>query len=137
LSLGESAKVTLDVQRVVPVLGVADFSRARRFYTESLGFATDWVWQPDDASPVFAQLSRGGLSIYLSRDPATSCPGASSVYLYVDDVDAWRTELGRRGVALEQEPITRAWGNRELVVRDPDGNRLTLATPRTTSPDAG
>ena len=127
------------MQRVVPVLGVSDFSRAQRFYTESLGFTTDWVWQPDDTAPVFAQLSRGGLSLYLSQDPAASSPGASSVYLYVDDVDVWHADLARRGVALEQAPITRPWGNRELVVRDTDGNRLTLATPRSDAapPDAG
>lgn len=108
MSLGAPAKVTLGVQPVVPVLGVADFPRAQRFYTASIGFATAWVWQPEDASPMFAQLSPGVLSLYRSQDPVAHSPGASNVHLHVNDVDAWHTQLGRRSVVLEQEPITRA-----------------------------
>ena len=125
------------MQRVVPVLGVADLARAQqRFYTESLGFETDWVRQPDAAAPAFAQLSRGGLSLCLSQAPGAGSHGASSVYLYVDDVDAWHAELTSRGVALDPAPVSQAWGNRELVVRDTDGNRLTLATPRIDATDS-
>ena len=125
------------MQRVVPVLRVAEFAAAQRFYVEALGFATDWVWQPDAAAPGFAQLSRGGLSLYLSADADEGASGEGSVYLYVDDVDAWQRELEQRGVALEAPARNQPWGNRELSLRDPDGNRVTLATPTTTPPGPG
>lgn len=118
------------MQRVVPVLAVTDFARAQRFYSEALAFETDWIWQPDPAGPAFAQLSRGGLSIYLSQNPTQGSPGASCVYLYVDDVDAVHASLTDAGVPPEEAPANRAWGNREFTLLDPDGNLLTLATPR-------
>lgn len=117
------------MQRVVPVLRVADFAAAQRFYKEALGFATDWVWQPEASAPGFAQISRGGLSLYLSGDTADADFGPSTAYVYVDDVDAWQLALEEAGVAIETPATTRPWGNRELSLRDPDGNRLTLATP--------
>ncbi len=122
------------MQRVVPVLRVARLDAAERFYTEQLGFTTDWIWRPDAASRGFAQLSRGGLSIYVSDQPDGAPRGSAEVYLYVDDVDFWQGELEAAEVAIETPATTQPWGNRELTLRDPDGNRLTLATPTVTPP---
>ena len=69
------------MQRVVPVLRVARLDAAERFYTEQLGFTTDWIWRPDAASRGFAQLSRGGLSIYVSDQPDGAPRGSAEVYL--------------------------------------------------------
>jgi len=115
------------MQRVVPALPVSDLTRARSFYTERLGFEVDWEWRDAPGEPAFLQLSRAGLSIYLS-ERADRGPTGGLTFLYVSDVDQWCDELRERGLALDGEPQDRPWGNRELVVADPDGNRLCFAS---------
>lgn len=123
------------MQRVVPALPVSDVGRARSFYTDVLGFEVDWEWRDAPGEPAFLQLSRAGLSIYLSERPDRG-PTGGLTFLYVADVDAWCTELRERGLELDREPQERPWGNRELVVADPDGNRLCFASvSKRLSPD--
>ncbi|MDJ0848820.1 MAG: VOC family protein [Myxococcota bacterium] len=118
------------MQRVVPVLAVSDFERSRRFYGDSLDFEIDWEWRDAPDEPVFAQISRAGLSLYLSAREDDGRPGTTRAYLYVSDVDAWYDELLEAGLDDVSRPADRPWGNRELTLRDPDGNTLVLATVR-------
>ena len=48
------------------------------------------------------------------------------MYLYVPSVDAWQADLLGRGVIADAPPRNQPWGNRELELTDPDGNRLRL-----------
>ena len=112
------------VQRVYPTLRITDPDTARHFYVERLGFRLDWEWRQ---GPAFMQVSRGGLALYLSENPRDGEPGALA-YLYVPDVDRWHAELREAELELEEEPRDQPWGNRELRLRDPFGNRLCIAT---------
>jgi catechol 2,3-dioxygenase-like lactoylglutathione lyase family enzyme len=47
----------------------------------------------------------------------------------VDDVDAEHVRLQADGVPVVQEPTTMPWGNRSLLLRDPDGTLVNLFTP--------
>ena len=116
------------MQRVVPVLAVSDYERSRIFYSEGLGFEIDWEWRDAPEEPPFAQISRAGLSLYLSGRGADGRPGTCRVYLYVSDVDAWSEEALEAGLDVVTQPENRPWGNREMALRDPDGNTLVLAT---------
>jgi len=40
------------------------------------------------------------------------------------DVDALREEFQKQGARIELEPTDQTWGNREMHLRDPDGNSL-------------
>jgi catechol 2,3-dioxygenase-like lactoylglutathione lyase family enzyme len=115
------------VQRVVPVLRIRALERSRRFYVDALGFEIDWEWRPEPHDPAFLQLSKAGLSLYLS-ERAGDGPTGSAVYLYVSDVDAWHREAQDAGLAVETPPSDRPWGNREMSLLDPDGNRLVVAS---------
>jgi uncharacterized glyoxalase superfamily protein PhnB len=46
------------------------------------------------------------------------------VYLLVDDVDVLHAELVAKGVSIDTGPIDQDWGNREMYVKDPDGNSI-------------
>lgn len=119
----------LFVQRVFPTLRILDAARARAFYVGQLGFRIDFEWRHREDSPVFMQVSRDGLAVYLSERELDGPPGGA-VYLYVENVDDWHAELGRAGVEVEQAPRDEPWGNREMALRDPFGNRLLIATAR-------
>lgn len=112
---------------VIPALHVTDIDRACAYYRDSLGFEVDWVWRPDPGAAAFAQVSRDGLRIYLNEESGPE--GRGCVYLYVDDVDRWHRELLSRSVAVDHLPCDRLWGNREMQLSDPDGNRLRFCTP--------
>lgn len=115
------------MQRVVPALRILDYERSRHFYVEQLGFEIDWEWRHEPGLPVFMQISKAGLSLYLSENAGDGEPGIV-VYLYVTDVDAWHEEIEDAGLEVEAEPANQPWGNREMRLRDPDGNRLVFAS---------
>ena len=115
------------MQRVVPALRTLDYERSRRFYVDALGFEIDWEWRPEPGLPVFAQISKAGLSLYLSEHAGDGEPGIV-VYLYVADVDAWHEEVLDAELAVDSEPENQPWGNREMRLSDPDGNRLVVAS---------
>ncbi|PYI64300.1 glyoxalase [Arthrobacter livingstonensis] len=49
----------------------------------------------------------------------------------VDDVDAEYQKLRGWATTFVNEPTTMPWGNRSLLLRDPDGNLVNLFTPVT------
>ena len=115
------------VQRVFPTLRVLDVEAARDFYVERLGFRVDWEWTRGAGSPSILQVSRDGLALYLTSHEGDCEPGGL-VYLYVEDVDEWGERIRRAGLAIETEPRDQPWGNREMRLQDPFGNRLCIAT---------
>ncbi|MTD56467.1 VOC family protein [Amycolatopsis pithecellobii] len=44
----------------------------------------------------------------------------------VDDVDAERARLGDQVTDWVQEPTNQPWGNRSMLLRDPDGNLINI-----------
>ena len=115
------------MQRVVPALRVRDYARSLRFWIDTLGFEIDWEWRSEPDSPVFAQISKAGLSLYLTGQAGDAEPG-TRVYLYVSDVDAWNDDVRAAGLEVDAEPANQPWGNREMRLRDPDGNHIVLAS---------
>lgn len=112
---------------VVPALRIHDYETAKKFYVDGLGFHIDFEWRHEPGFPVFMQISRGGMRLYLTEHEG-DCSGSGLVYLYVQDVDAWQADFLTRGVVAEGPPQNQPWGNRELPLRDPDGNRLRICS---------
>ena len=105
-----------------------DWKRTRAFYVRGLGFTVDWEHQFEPNFPVFAQLTRDGLSLFLSEH-AGDCKVGGAAYFVVDDVDALFREITGHGITPQEPPTDTEWGTREMTVVDPDGNRLRFANP--------
>jgi catechol 2,3-dioxygenase-like lactoylglutathione lyase family enzyme len=114
-------------QRVTPQLRSTNWERTRAFYEEGLGFRVEWEHQFEPGFPVFAQVSRDSLSLFLTEH-AGDCQVGGAAYIIVDDVDALYQEITGRGVKVLEPPEEAPWGGREMSVLDPDGNRLRFAT---------
>jgi len=114
-------------QRVTPQLRSTNWERTRAFYEEGLGFRVEWEHQFEPGFPVFAQVSRDSLSLFLTEH-AGDCQVGGAAYIIVDDVDALYQEITGRGVKMLEPPEEAPWGGREMSVLDPDGNRLRFAT---------
>lgn len=113
-------------QRVIPQLRMTDWKQSRAFYEHGLGFHVDWEHQFDPGFPVFAQVTRDGLTLFLTEHSG-DCQVGGAAYIIVDDVDALHREISACGVKVLEQPGEMPWGTREMCVVDPDGNRLRFA----------
>jgi catechol 2,3-dioxygenase-like lactoylglutathione lyase family enzyme len=112
----------------------ADVDRMVAFYEQLTGVVAD---RP---VPVFAELRtpNGTLAIgsvqtvpLFGEGVAEPCANRSAIVEFlVEDVDAVFATLPA-DVPVVQAPTTMPWGNRSLLVRDPDGTLVNLFTPAT------
>lgn len=126
------------MQRVVPALRVQSYARSLAFY-ERLGFAELWTHQFDAGLPVFACIARDGMEVNLTEH-ADDCAPGGLVHFYVPDVDGLHREFTDLGAPITQPPANSLGPTiRDMLVVDPDGNRLsflTLASDSTTNDGA-
>lgn len=106
-------------EQVIPVLRVAEATRAVRWYAR-LGFVEEWSHRFEPGLPVFCAVARGEVRLYLSEHTGDARPG-TLLHLDVDDVGPVATEFGA-------EPEDVGWGL-EVDLTDPDGNRLRVVGP--------
>jgi catechol 2,3-dioxygenase-like lactoylglutathione lyase family enzyme len=101
---------------------VSDVERAKRFYTEQVGFNADHDHQVSDALR-FVQLTPPGsaCSITIGTGITEAAPGSvQGVQMVVDDIQAAHDELAQRGVDVSDVQEF-PWG-KFVFFRDPDGN---------------
>jgi predicted enzyme related to lactoylglutathione lyase len=114
---------------------VADVDRAKRFYTEQVGFNADHDHQVSDDLR-FVQLTPPGsaCSVALGTGVTDARPGsATGLQLVVSDIEAARTQLLDGGVEVS-EVQDFPWG-RFVFFADPDGNRWSVQ--QIVRPDGG
>ncbi|MEV6609062.1 VOC family protein [Kutzneria sp. NPDC051319] len=112
-----------------------DVARLVAFYERVTGVPAAW------ATPDFAELATpaGTLAIGSTRTVAlfgagSAVPAANRsaiIEFLVDDVDAEYDRIRQVDTCVVAEPTTMPWGNRSLLVRDPDDNLVNLFTPVT------
>jgi uncharacterized glyoxalase superfamily protein PhnB len=116
---------------VAPYFLVHDVVSTASYYRDILGFRFDRFW---GESPSFCMVRRGGIVITLAQvEPAVLLRpnnlasregGAWDAYIWVDDVEALRSELISRGVKVARELCDQPYGCRDLDVLDLNGYRL-------------
>jgi len=110
-----------------------EVARLVGFYEHVTGLTATW------ATPDFAEIATPAftLAIGSTRTVGVFGPGSARpadnhsliVEFLVDDVDAEYARLRQGEVEFVNEPTTMPWGNRSLLVRDPDGTLVNLFTP--------
>ncbi|MFT5051409.1 MAG: PhnB protein [Chlamydiales bacterium] len=75
-----------------------------------------------------AQVTIGDSPVMMGEAPADFEPMPSTLYLYVDDVDAWYTRAIRAGGTVLEQPEDKFYGDRTAAVKDSCGNRWYMAT---------
>jgi catechol 2,3-dioxygenase-like lactoylglutathione lyase family enzyme len=115
----------------IPVLHVASSAVAEEFYCGRLGFRRGFAYRPDPAKPdpCYMGLTRDGVWLHVSSFSGDGVSGGV-VYMAVEDVDALHAELVGKGVLIDTGPIDQTWGNREMYVKDPDGNSIRFVRER-------
>jgi catechol 2,3-dioxygenase-like lactoylglutathione lyase family enzyme len=127
----------MDWKLEVVVVPVSDVDRAKRFYSERLGFVVDVDHRAGEDFRV-VQLTPPGsaCSITIGTGLVKSPPGSlQGLQLVVSDIEAARTELVARGVQVSEiqhfvdgvphEGRGEDW-NSFIFFSDPDGNGWTV-----------
>ena len=112
-----------------------DITRLVEFYERATGVQA--AWSTED----FAELRTAAatLAIGSTRTVTLFAPGSARpadnrsviIEFLVDDVDGVNRGLAGSATDVVTEPTTMPWGNRSLLVRDPDGNLVNFFTPVT------
>src|SRR5438045_3983038 len=129
-----TAVSSLRLARAIPVVFVADVEASAEFYRDSLGFRIDFL---HGNPPFYGSVSRDGACVHLKfvHEPVFT-PGADDrdalimVFVEVDNVDALFAEYVAAGLTFAQRLQAVAWGGRDFIVRDPDGNTICFAGRR-------
>jgi len=119
-----------------PVFHVKDVDASIRFYTDRLGFTSEWRYAEDGKGHV-AQVEGLGCTIILADTwPDKVGKGVMFISLNAENneaqtagLDALRADLEAKGVAVKDG----SWGYRLLVVDDLDGNQLFFNYPSETA----
>jgi catechol 2,3-dioxygenase-like lactoylglutathione lyase family enzyme len=106
---------------------VSDQDRAKKFYTDTLGFQ---LIRDDDSVPGIRWIQvappGGGTALTLVTWFDTMPPGSlRGLVLASGDLAADYERLRSVGVDFDQPPVQQPWAT-EAVLRDPDGNELVL-----------
>ncbi|MFO0619283.1 MAG: glyoxalase superfamily protein [Polyangiaceae bacterium] len=114
----------------VPVLRMFDVEKALEFWVGFLDFKEDFRHQFEPGTPFYMGLSREGVRVHLSEHFGDACPG-SHFRVEVDDVAALCAELNAKTYRHARPGfLDQDWGNREMTIGDPFGNRITFWQPR-------
>ena len=111
---------------------VRDVRAAAGYYADKLGFETpEFFGEP----PTFAIPQRDDISIMLARANEGASVHANSTdfgmfsaYFWVRDVDALYEEFSANGAEITEKPTDRAYGIREIYVRDLDGHLICFGS---------
>ncbi|MFI7384602.1 VOC family protein [Streptomyces sp. NPDC049813] len=115
----------------------ADVARLVAFYERVTGVRAAWATEDfaELATPT-ATLAVAGTRTVPLFAPGSAHPARNQSVItefLVDDVDRVHRELTGAGCLTDPVagPTTMPWGNRSLLLRDPDGNLVNVFTPVT------
>lgn len=120
---------------------VADVERAKRFYVDALGLevvkdSRGYVELAAGGGSRLALFPRADLAKLLERPEIAEGGGAAPtvVSFHVEGLEARYEVFVSRGAEALMPPAKAPWGRRVAFLRDPDGNLVELADPRSRAP---
>jgi PhnB protein len=125
-------------RRVTPCLVVQGGAKALEFYAEVFG-ATERMRFPGPGGTVAHAEIQIGDSVVIIEDespeqgskappPGGVAGSSSSLFIYVEDVDAVITRAVELGAVLKRPPQDQFYGDRDGHILDPFGHGWTIAT---------
>jgi catechol 2,3-dioxygenase-like lactoylglutathione lyase family enzyme len=107
--------------QAIPILSVSDAPRSAQWY-QRLGFKEDWRHQYEAGFPWFVSIStESGATLFLTEH-REDCQPRGSAFLVTRDIKVLESALDLRAELMP-------WGDLELSLCDPDGNRIRISEP--------
>ena len=131
----DSTNPPLHATELTASLTVADAQKSLAWYERALGFQVDQRHEREGQLRAVS-VRAGQVRLLLGQDDGAKGwdrvkgEGFSLQITTTDDVDALAQRIRDTGTQLESEPTKMPWGATAFRVRDPDGFRLTISSPR-------
>jgi len=127
-TLSKPMSPTPRLTRAVPVIFVVNVQASAEFFRDTLGFSIDFL----HGHPAFyGSVSRDGACVHLKfvHEPvlavgAQDRDGFITAFIEVENVKALYAEYVTAGATFDQKLKKQAWGGRDFIVRDADGNGI-------------
>ena len=124
---------TLRLTRAVPVIFVGNVKASAEFFNKTLGFSIDFL---HGKPPFYGSVSRDGATVHLKfvHEPVLAVgahdrDGFICAFIEVENVKALYAEYVGAGATFDQKLKKQAWGGRDFIVRDVDGNGICFVGP--------
>lgn len=103
----------------------ADFYEAlgfeiRKRETDHITAYSNWFWID------FLSIAKDERTAFTKGIDLSNKGAGMFLYLSVDNVDEFYEGLRSKGIKSLTRPEDQPWGNREFILRDPDGYRLVI-----------
>ncbi len=116
------------MQKVIPSFRITDYTASKAFYVDQMGFKVDWEHRFEPDFPVFVQITKDDMTLYLTEHTG-DCQTGGLIHLFVPNVDNWYDELKiKKDIHITSPPNEDIEGLRMMTVTDPDGNQLRICT---------
>ena len=110
--------------QTVPIMRIFDEAKAKEFYIGFLGFNLDWEHRRfGENSPLYAQVSRSGLTLHLSGHYGDASPG-SNVVAEMNGIRRFQQELAAKNYTYMKPSIEDLPWGQVMEVIDPFSNRI-------------
>jgi len=116
-------------------LTVKDLDRSAAWYRDVLGFAVSERHERQ-GKLMAVSLNAGEVKILLTQDDGSKGfdrvkgEGFSMQITTGENIDELANRIKQSGTALDLEPTDTPWGARVFRLRDPDGFRYAISSPR-------
>jgi uncharacterized glyoxalase superfamily protein PhnB len=129
-----SSAQALKLTSVSPSFTVDDLGKSLAWYTDVLGFSIEEKWERD-GKLMGVELSAGDVDVMIGQDDwkkGRDRKKGEGFRIYLEtkqDLDALARAIESRGGTLYSPPADTPWGTRDFSLTDPDGFKITIATP--------
>jgi lactoylglutathione lyase len=136
--MNSDAAAALQARALSASLTVKDLKKSLAWYRDVRGFSVDQEHVRDGELRAVS-LTAGEVRILIGQDDGAKGwdrkkgEGLSLQLTTDQDVDALATRIKARGSSLTLGPTDMPWGARVFRVEDPDGFKLAISSPRSTS----
>ena len=116
-------------------LTVKDLEKSVKWYHEVVGFVIDNKYERD-GKLLSVAVKAGDVRILLNQDDGkrgwdrVKGEGFSLMLTTAQDIDQIADRIKEMGGTLETEPADMPWGVRMFRLRDPDGFKIAISSPR-------
>jgi len=122
---------TLRLREITPSFTASDLQRSIAFYRDVLGFVVGEEWR-ENGELQGCEMRAGSVAFFISQDDFAKGRdrqkgiGSRLRCTTAQDLDRFAAEVKARGGTLDQEPMDMPWGERQFMITDPDGFKLTF-----------
>lgn len=116
----------MKADRIIPVLRIFDYQKAKEFYVDWLGFEIVWEHYFDENTPVYMEVKRENIIFHLSEHHGDGTPG-TRVAVWGEGVPQYHRELIDKKYKYNRPGLEKTfYGAVSFTVIDPFGNKITF-----------